>query len=157
MSARIVSVGAEAAALLAALHEQGLSPGWPEVEFAKIMSMPGAFALVVEADRPSGMLAGWVVADEAEILALTVIPEARRRGFATDLVSAAAAEAGRRGARSLFLEVRAGNNAARALYKAAGFQQAGRRRGYYSGPSEDALVLRRDLTAAPLDLPSQRS
>jgi ribosomal-protein-alanine N-acetyltransferase len=156
MSARIVTIGAEGSALLADLHEQGLSPGWSEAEFAKIMSAPGAFALVVEADRPSGMLAGWVVADEAEILALAVIPEARRRGFARDLVAAAAAEAGRRGARSLFLEVRAGNDAARALYKAAGFQQAGRRRGYYSGPSEDALVLRLDLTPPPLDLPSRR-
>ena len=70
MSARIVTVGAEASALLAALHDQGLSPGWPEAEFAKIMITPGAFALVVQADRPSGMLAGWVVADEAEILSL---------------------------------------------------------------------------------------
>jgi [ribosomal protein S18]-alanine N-acetyltransferase len=157
MSARIVSVGVGGSALLAALHQQGLAPGWSEAEFAKIMGTPGAFALVVQADRPCGMLAGWVVADEAEILALAVIPEARRHGFATDLVSAAAAEAGRRGARSLFLEVRAGNEAARALYHAAGFQQAGRRRGYYSGPNEDALILRRDLTPAPLDLRSQRS
>ena len=51
------------------------------------------------------------------------------------------------GVRSLYLEVRESNSAARALYAALGFQQVGRRRGYYQHPSEDALLLKRDLAS----------
>ena len=49
------------------------------------------------------------------------------------------------GVRALYLEVRESNSAARALYESLGFEQVGRRRGYYQYPSEDALLLRRDL------------
>ena len=46
-----------------------------------------------------------------------------------------------RGARTVWLEVRPSNQAARALYRAVGFAAAGVRRGYYRRPPEDALVL----------------
>jgi ribosomal-protein-alanine N-acetyltransferase len=39
------------------------------------------------------------------------------------------------------------NRAARALYEAAGFQEVGRRRGYYAS-GEDALILRATIGAA---------
>jgi ribosomal-protein-alanine N-acetyltransferase len=45
----------------------------------------------------------------------------------------------------MFLEVAERNGAARALYAAAGFAAAGRRRRYYPDGA-DALVLRRSLT-----------
>jgi ribosomal-protein-alanine N-acetyltransferase len=51
-----------------------------------------------------------------------------------------------RGAAAIFLEVREDNEAARALYAQAGFTEAGRRQGYYSGV--DGLVLRRNLNKA---------
>ena len=161
MSARITPVGAEGAALLAALHVEAFPPGWPAAEFLKILALPGAFGVVVHAEEPVGMLAAWTAADEAEILTLAVTPAARRRGFARDLVNAAVAEAGRRGARAMFLEVAAGNQPARALYQGAGFKQTGRRRNYYRSPdggAEDALVLRLELlpARAPLDLPLRR-
>jgi ribosomal-protein-alanine N-acetyltransferase len=50
------------------------------------------------------------------------------------------------GAVAMFLEVAEGNAAARALYGAAGFAEAGRRRRYYADGG-DALVLRRELAA----------
>ena len=46
------------------------------------------------------------------------------------------------GAERLILEVSAGNDAARALYRGAGFTEIGRRRAYYPDGS-DALVLER--------------
>jgi len=42
------------------------------------------------------------------------------------------------------LEVRASNDPARLLYEKLGFQQAGRRPGYYRNPREDALILRKE-------------
>jgi ribosomal-protein-alanine N-acetyltransferase len=150
MSLLITPAGAEAAEIFAALHAEGLPPGWAADEFRQILTANGAFGLLVASEHPCGMLAAWVAADEAEILALAVTPSARRRGYARDLVSAAIAEAGRRGARAVFLEVAADNRPAIMLYRALGFAQAGRRRGYYlraPRPAVDALVLRLDIVA----------
>ena len=103
--------------------------------------MPGCFALATDA----GFVLARQAADEAEILMLAVLPAARRQGLGRRLVEACAAEAARHGATTLFLEVAAGNDAARALYRATGFAQVGRRRGYYADGA-DALVLRRPLS-----------
>lgn len=161
MSARILTVGAEAADLFAVVHAEAFPAPWPAGDFQKLLATPGAFGLVVAADGPCAVLAAWTAADEAEILTLAVTPAARRRGFGRDLVAAAIAEAGRRGARGMFLEVAADNHGARALYEALGFRQAGRRRNYYrraGGVAQDAIVLRLDLVAtpAPLDLHARR-
>ena len=84
-----------------------------------------------------------VVADEVHIHNLAVAPEARRRGLARRLLALALEIAARHGARTAHLEVREGNAAARALYRAAGFTEDGRRRDYYSSPTEDAILLSR--------------
>jgi len=57
------------------------------------------------------------------------------------------------GAQTLWLEVRASNQAALALYQRAGFEAVATRRGYYPAAGqarEDALVLRRCLQALTL-------
>jgi len=88
---------------------------------------------------------GRVAAGEAEVLTLAVHPAARRAGFGAALMRALMAEAARRGGSELFLEVSAGNAAARALYAGLGASVAGRRRRYYPDGS-DALVLRLALS-----------
>ncbi len=90
-----------------------------------------------------------VAADEAEILTLAVAPDARGRGVATDLLSAAIEYAHHAGARAMFLEVGASNIPARALYSRFGFSEVGMRKAYYGG-NEDALILRVDLPIIPL-------
>ncbi|WP_198376957.1 GNAT family N-acetyltransferase, partial [Roseomonas rubea] len=74
-----------------------------------------------------------------------VRPGARRAGLGRALMRALAAEAARRGAAELFLEVSEANGSARALYTGLGAAETGRRRRYYPDGS-DALVLRLDLT-----------
>ncbi|RMD78948.1 MAG: GNAT family N-acetyltransferase, partial [Gammaproteobacteria bacterium] len=70
-------------------------------------------------------------------------PERRRRGHGGYLLRRLIQIAGRLGARTLFLEVRPSNAAALALYRRLGFEEVGRRRGYYPAMEgrEDALVL----------------
>lgn len=117
---------------------------WTEAEFAGLLAEPSVFALT----RPGAILLGRAIAGEAELLTLAVDPAARRRGLARALVQDFLAEARARAAESAFLEVAEANAPARALYAAAGFAQAGRRRGYYrlpGGGAEDALVLVRAL------------
>lgn len=97
---------------------------------------------------PKGFLMWRRLGEEAEILTLGVIPDSRRRGGADALLEAALAQAVGEGVRSMFLEVEAGNEAARALYAKHGFAQVGERRGYYKNGA-DALVLRKTLAVLP--------
>jgi len=98
----------------------------------------------------AGILIGRVAADEFEILNLAVGPACRRRGVATQLVRAALDYARNAGASQTYLEVRASNEAAIALYARFGFRACGRRPNYYLNPAEDAvlLVLHKNETVA---------
>jgi ribosomal-protein-alanine N-acetyltransferase len=118
---------------------------WSAQEFAALLADRGVI-LVTES---AGFALGRVAADEAEVLTIAVDPAARRSGVGARLLGALLTEAATRGATEAFLEVAADNAAALALYRGAGFAEAGRRRGYYRGPSgaaTDALILRRALT-----------
>lgn len=94
-----------------------------------------------------GVLAGYIitqkVADELTIMNVAVHPDFRRRGYARQLVDWVQGQAGRAGS-TLWLEVRASNQAAIALYQHAGFTETGVRKAYYptNTGSEDALVMR---------------
>ena len=101
-----------------------------------------------ETDGIAGYVVAWFAADEGEIANLAVREPTRRRGIGAALLDAALVEAGRRGAVNMYLEVRESNEAARALYASRGFEEVGRRRGYYHRPVEDAVVLRR---TTPMD------
>ncbi|OPZ87923.1 MAG: ribosomal-protein-alanine N-acetyltransferase [bacterium ADurb.Bin429] len=79
-------------------------------------------------------------------MTLAVRPECRRHGLGRRLMDGLLAEARRRGAEEVTLEVRAGNTPAQGLYASMGFLAVARRRGYYPDNSEDALVMRLDLT-----------
>jgi ribosomal-protein-alanine N-acetyltransferase len=91
---------------------------------------------------------------EAQILNLSVVPEARRQGLGRDLLRYFVDDARWLHAGQIFLEVRASNVAAIALYETEGFAPVARRLAYYPGtaveaPREDALVMRRSLRNRP--------
>ena len=92
-------------------------------------------------DRVVGFLIGRGVADEFEILNLAVAQSNRRRGIAKELLKAMAAWLKAAGTKHVYLEVRASNDAAMALYVRSGFKPCGRRERYYQYPVEDAIVL----------------
>jgi ribosomal-protein-alanine N-acetyltransferase len=77
----------------------------------------------------------------AEVEALFVEPEQRRRGVGGTLIRTCMAWAAGAGASMVRLEVRASNVAALGLYQRLGFSAVGVRRAYYSAPVEDALLL----------------
>src|SRR5712692_2445966 len=91
--------------------------------------------------RVAGFCSFWHVLDELHINNLAVLPELRRRGVASALLAHVLAQGARFGARRATLEVRRSNDAARLLYGRFGFSIAGVRRGYYTNPLEDALIL----------------
>ena len=94
------------------------------------------------ADQPvAAFCAFWLVAEQAHINNLAVLPELRGRGLGTQLLEVITHEAAQLGASVLTLEVRQSNEAARRLYERAGFYQDGVRKNYYTNPVEDALIL----------------
>lgn len=92
----------------------------------------------------AGFCAFWLVFDEIHINNVAMRPRYRGQGIGTALMRRVLDEAGRLGARRATLEVRASNTDARRLYERLGFYLAGTRRGYYTHPVEDALILWRD-------------
>ena len=80
------------------------------------------------------------LADEVSIINLATLPVFRRRGVARRLLWSALHASGQEPVERAFLEVRAGNHAALALYESLGFRVVGRRKGYYRD-GEDALVM----------------
>lgn len=78
---------------------------------------------------------------EADIVNLAVDPGYRRRGVGRLLLAHAVAHCRRRGVALLWLRVRARNRGARAFYRRCGFLAAGRFRGYYDDPQDDAILM----------------
>jgi len=107
------------------------------------LDLPATFGFV---HPGGGMILARVAAEESEILTLAVCPIQRRRGLASALLRAAKERAITLGAVSMFLEVAVTNHAARGLYKAHGFAEAGLRRNYYADGT-NALILRSTLRA----------
>jgi ribosomal-protein-alanine N-acetyltransferase len=129
---------------LARLHEASFAQAWDERALKGLIAS-GAVALVAEElKRIAGFILFRTAADEAEILTVAVAPDCRRAGMGRALVEGAARTAAGAGATRLFLEVGAGNVAARALYAGLGFTKTAERKGYYrvaGREPEDALVL----------------
>jgi ribosomal-protein-alanine N-acetyltransferase len=139
-------------AVLARLHVQCFADPWSSQSMAEVLSSPGAYAgIALAGDSPVGMALARVVADEAELLTLCVLPPSRRHGFGALLLDDVMRRAQAAGALRIFLEVAEDNDPARALYGRLGFVAVGRRPDYYCLPNRvpvAALTLRRDLAVS---------
>jgi len=133
-----------------AIERVSFTDPWSHSSFAALLEQPRVY-FSVALDAATGALIGytvaWFVLDEAELANLAVAPESRGAGVGAVLLAGALAASEARGSMTMFLEVRASNVPAIALYTAHGFTEVGRRRAYYKKPVEDALILRR--VAAP--------
>jgi ribosomal-protein-alanine N-acetyltransferase len=151
--APILPAGKLHAAAMARIAAADLDPTWNAQAFAGVLSDGATIALVAldDAGEPIGFSLARIAADEAELLLIAVALPARRQSIARRLLDATIAEATRRTAASMFLEVDENNAAAINLYATAGFAQVGRRKGYYrrgNAKPTDALLLARRLDCA---------
>ena len=80
----------------------------------------------------------------ADVQTIAVVPEREGRGIGSAVLAELIAEARRRGARDVLLEVRADNPRAQALYKRFGFAQIHTRRRYYRD-GVDAYIMQLPL------------
>jgi ribosomal-protein-alanine N-acetyltransferase len=84
--------------------------------------------------------------DEAHLILLGVDPLHRRRGIARALLAWHEETALTAGIGTVYIEARAANEVARALYRGAGYSEVTRLRGYYQGV-EDGVMFAKDLWA----------
>jgi ribosomal-protein-alanine N-acetyltransferase len=88
-----------------------------------------------------GVCCLWAILEEAHITILGIQPQYQRLGFGQLLLYTLMKSAWKRGLERATLEVAASNTSALSLYHKFGFQDVGRRRGYYQQTGEDALIL----------------
>ena len=115
-----------------------------------LSQLPGERNEFLVATDQQGRLLGYigmiVVLDEGDISNVAVRPEARRQGIANALLTIMLQLAERRKLSFVTLEVRQSNTPARALYAKHGFLPVGLRKGYYSAPREDAVLMTKFYT-----------
>ncbi len=133
--------------VMAAAFHPGFGEAWSAVQVLGSLATGTAWARVThDTDgAPLGFTLCRSLGPEVEVLLVGVVPAARRAGVGRALLAAVAADARASGATTIFLEVRDGNAAALALYRAAGYVVVGRRRDYYRGAGGarfDAITLR---------------
>ena len=127
-----------------AIEEASFTNPWTRVMYLAELENAGVsfcFTAKDSSGRAAGFCSFWRVLDELHINNLAVLPDVRRSGVATALLTHVLAYGAKLGARRATLEVRRSNEAARLLYERFGFTVAGVRHRYYTKPVEDALVL----------------
>ncbi|EHI76062.1 putative ribosomal-protein-alanine acetyltransferase [Fusobacterium sp. oral taxon 370 str. F0437] len=89
-------------------------------------------------DKVCGYLMVLDSIDVYEILAIATIEEYRNKGFAQELLDKIKTK-------DIFLEVRESNERAINFYKKNDFKQISIRKGYYSDPTEDAIIMKMEV------------
>lgn len=128
---------------MAAVEAAAAPDPWTAGQIAGSLALPTTRGWVVDDHAIVGHLLVSAQGDEGEVLILAVHPARRRQGHASRLLDAALAWWRDQGVHRAFLEVRADNTAARALYASRGWAPAGERPDYYDDGTA-ALILTRD-------------
>ena len=133
-----------------AVEVQAYGHPWSRGNFTD--SLAAGYVAEVLQDVPGPGLLGYFVAmpgvQELHLLNITVAPEHQHRGWGLLLLRAVRERARARELGAVWLEVRASNERALAVYRAFGFAERGTRRGYYPASAsrrEDAIVMSLEL------------
>lgn len=86
----------------------------------------------------------WIILEEGDFTNVAIHPDYRGEGFGGQLLDKLLEEGEKRGVKAFTLEVRVGNERARAMYTSRGFKEAGIRKAYYADNKEDALIMWRE-------------
>lgn len=131
---------------IALIEKECFSSPWSEKGIGQELENENAVFFTA---KKEGALIGYMgmhtVLDECYIANIAVKGEHRRRGVGRALLLYAVKRAEERGCRFISLEVRKSNSAARELYLSEGFTLCGERRGFYTEPAEDALIMTKEL------------
>lgn len=142
----IVKLNAEHTKAIHRVEESCFQSPWSEQSIENLTKSDNALCLgYFEDDTLAGYIALEWVLDEGSLTNLAVSPAYRRRGIAEALTKALLQEAEKLNLQFVTLEVRVSNTPASNLYRKMGFEEVGIRKGYYSNPREDALLMTKYL------------
>ena len=148
----LVRLSQERSAELAQLHAQSFPSGeaWDAAAFKRLLSQASTHAIGIE---QGSQLAAFILVQfirpEAEILTLATAPRFQRLGLAQRIVHATEHELRTDGLEKWLLDVAADNHRAIAFYQKIGFQDDGRRPGYYKrleGSRVDAILMSKHVS-----------
>ena len=128
------------------------SDAWSKASMRSELANPHTWYLVATDPAEPKVTAGYAgllaprSSLQSDIQTIAVAESARRRGLGRTLMLALIAEASARGAGEVFLEVRADNPGAQALYLSLGFEELAVRKNYYQPDGVDAIIMRLALT-----------
>jgi len=131
-----------------------VTDAWSRDGMRQELASPDGWYLVATPEADDTVVEGYAGllalpgAPDADVQTIAVVPEARGRGLGRALMGQLLAEARRRGAREVFLEVRADNPGAQHLYASLGFEALAVRPRYYMPDGVDAVVMRLAVPAA---------
>ncbi len=104
-----------------------------------------SFYIVAEVEGVvCGYVGIWNIVDEGHITNVAVSPDYRRKHIASNMLDVLIASCQEAGVERFTLEVRAGNEPAKALYAGKGFKEISVRKGYYQDNGEDAIIMWRE-------------
>lgn len=145
-----IATGDDLGAIMTLERASFPTDAWSESLMAAELASPhGRYLVDVEAGRVVGYGGVRAVrgAADADIQTIAIAEAARGAGRGRALLRALLGEARECGAREMFLEVRADNPVAEALYASEGFVEFARRPRYYQPDDIDAVVMKLDLAA----------
>ena len=124
------------------LEKQCFSQPWTREQLiSQLPDEQHEFLAALHEGRPVGYVGMMCVLDEGYIANVAVSPDWRRQGIGDALIAELLRRAVSRELAFVTLEVRAGNEAAKALYAKHGFVPVGLRKKYYASPTEDAVLM----------------
>ncbi|HWI31674.1 MAG TPA: ribosomal protein S18-alanine N-acetyltransferase [Microbacterium sp.] len=142
------ATGADLEPIMALENASFPADAWSGAMMREELASPHGHYIVLES---AGRVVGYAGlraprgAADADIQTIAIAEAARGRGYGRALLGALLAEAVSRGVRDVFLEVRADNPVAHALYVSEGFAEVGRRPRYYQPDDVDAVVMKLDV------------
>ena len=129
------------------IENDAFTPPWPHgALLSEIINKATCFLV---ATSNATVLHGFAilrqVGDESELFQIAVDKPVRGNGIADTLLDAVLSWVRERGVKKIFLEARVGNAAAISLYNKHRFNTVGRRKGYFTQPVEDAIIMTIEL------------
>ncbi len=138
---KLLPVAKEHLWAIAALEKEIFPDPWSETSLELLLGEQGSGVVLLEEGRLAAYAGMLHAPDEGQVTNIAVDPQCRRRGYGRAVTQALLEQAHKQGFSQVSLEVRVSNLPAISLYEGLGFAVAGRRRGFYRSPTEDALVM----------------
>ena len=127
---------------LAQLEETCFSQPWSYDSLRQELSNPLAvFRVALLGEEVVGYVGMYHIVDEGNITNIAVSPDHRRKGIGQALMKSLFQYGKEQEMQAIYLEGRESNEGAIAFYEDLHFQVTGRRKGFYSFPKEDALLM----------------